>query len=730
MPNPDSRPPHDSDASNERGIGPLTRFRLFFARLWRAIREVAELLRPTRFSIFVVVAGAALLLMNAQGREIAVGLVDAPVLWAGVAFHVCVFLWAFESWYWARLMMEMALGADRTLDPEGKRYRPCAAWVKQHCPRIIAAAAYLVAGIALLLAGAWGHLISVVIAGSLFYWLLVRRLWFVAHLLRRISANLSEKRGAQLRYFIGDPKDQVSSLHDLPLLSKVILTLSLAFSVLITAFVLFDVVSFGWFLGAAAVPFLGFALIVPVGSVLVYWSRFGGQEGSALGAKGYPVVTMLFLWAALVGLIVDNHQVRTSGPVSGDRIDLATAAEQWHEQAVNASGSSEPPMVIVATAGGGIRAAYWTATVLGRLQDEAPNFRNYLFGISGVSGGSLGATAFVTLLADSSEGLSVAPCKSQEKDAADGGLERSAYECAGQKVLGQDFLAPTVAAFLFPDLMQRFVPVAVFPDRAKALEQGWERAWKTAGFSEDTWTGRNFSQLWSREPNTGYLPALLLNGTHVESGKRIITSNLKIDGSGFRDTYDFYKLSSGDLLPSTAALNSARFTYVSPAGTLKREDKQVGHIVDGGYFENFGAVTAQDMLNAVLDALAAKGKKARPVLIQISNEPRLGEDDLDVDRITPFDREPSGWANETLSPLRAMLNTRSARGVLAYKQFLGALDDQERRAHFRLCSVDGYTDPALGWVLAPGSKKLMQELIRNDACGNDSEFSKVLKAIR
>ena len=82
-----------------------------------------------------------------------------------------------------------------------------------------------------------------------------------------------------------------------------------------------------------------------------------------------------------------------------------------------------------------------------------------------------------------------------------------------------------------------------------------------------------------------------------------------------------------------------------------------------------------------------------------------------------------------MSPVRALLKTRDARGVLAYKQFLRQVDE-ERRAHFRLCSVEGEADPALGWVLAPHSMTLMQDLIRNDVCGNDSEVSKVLQAIQ
>jgi hypothetical protein len=423
--------------------------------------------------------------------------------------------------------------------------------------------------------------------------------------------------------------------------------------------------------------------------------------------------------------------VRTTGDLPDKRSTLADAALRWHAQAAQTAGSDEPPLVIVATAGGGIRAAYWTATVLGRLQDENPAFRNYLFGISGVSGGSLGATVFQTLLVDGTTGLKPELCANA--DAGDPGkshFNRKPYECAGQEVLGQDFLAPTAAALLFPDLLQRFLPVSFLPDRAKALEQGWERSWARAGFDEKTWSGRTFSALWPQEPKGAYLPALLLNGTHVESGKRIITSNLVIDGANFRDTYDYYGLASGDLLPSTAAHNSARFTYVSPAGTMQRGDKAVGHIVDGGYFENFGAVTAQEMLAAVVDVLRKHGKKARPVVIQISNEPKLGKDDLDVDRIDPpEDRDANWWANETLSPLRTMLETRNARGVLAYKEFLRAVGDRDRRAHFLLCHIDGKADPALGWVLSPGSKKRMQELVRNDECGAKTEFKKVLEAI-
>jgi hypothetical protein len=704
-------------------LGWFSSFRLAFGRAWQSVRDITTILHPCRFSVFVVAAGAALLLATPQGRELAVGLPDGVrpdwgLLRVCVAFHLCVLLWAFESWYWSRLMLDVTYGLERECDKEGNQYARHVCLTFQYAPRVIALAAYVVAGIALALAHAWWNLAAAAVVGVLFYRFLVRRL--------TLTDRLHAKFGAPAKRLLGEHNRQVWRLRDLPPFSMGVLVFSFVLALLCTALVLHDAVGFGWGLGAAAVPFLGFALIVPVGSLLVYWSRMGGALDGTLRVKAYPVVTTLVLWALLVGTFVDNHAVRTSPPIPAGtpgpaaRDVLPQAALRWQGVAARVAGSESPPLVIVATAGGGLRAAYWTATVLGRLQDEAPNFRTYLFGVSGVSGGSLGAAVFVTLLADGAPAPG-ASCRSN-------GVDRKAFECAGQAVLARDFLGPTAASMLFPDLMQRFIPAPVFPeDRAATLEQAWERAWGRAGLPRAAWTRRTFTGLW-RESGA-HLPSLFLNGTHVETGKRIITSNLKIDGAAFRDTYDFFALVSGDILLSTAAHNSARFSYVSPAGTMRENGQGSGHIVDGGYFENFGAVTAQDALRAALAALQDAGKPPpRLVLIQISNDPGLELDDLEVDRIEgPTSRPPNWWGNETLSPPRTLLKTRDARGILAYKEFLREAP-HERRAHFRLCKEAG--EPALGWVLAKQSLDVMHQAMRNDPCGNQAELERILKAIR
>ena len=79
-----------------------------------------------------------------------------------------------------------------------------------------------------------------------------------------------------------------------------------------------------------------------------------------------------------------------------------------------------------------------------------------------------------------------------------------------------------------------------------------------------------------------------------------------------------------------------------------------GHLVDGGYFENSGATTAVEILRAIQQAAGSNWQYVQPVVLMITNEPGLNDcSDDDPGEI---------WVNEVLSPLRALLNTRSARG--------------------------------------------------------------------
>jgi hypothetical protein len=333
------------------------------------------------------------------------------------------------------------------------------------------------------------------------------------------------------------------------------------------------------------------------------WAVLGSLVVFLSARWQFPVVTTLVVLAIIFSLWNDNHRIRTVPPRPVKRDNVIAAFEKW--RTLVQKFPPPHPMYIVATEGGGIRAAYWTGIVLGGLQDTNPNFASHVFAISGVSGGSLGAVVFDALV-----------------DENDG---RSFQENAHQ-ILSRDFLSPALAAMLYPDLLQRFLPIPIaYFDRARALELGWEKAWRDR-MGNDRFS-RSFVDLWPADSQK-WVPALFLNGTSVEKGNRIVTSNLRVTGSFFDvedaavklDTPEAGATEVGCHIPlSTTAHMSARFTYASPAGRFHDGT----HIVDGGYFENSGATTALEMVSRINEWCAFKHiTDVDPKVIMISNNPR------------------------------------------------------------------------------------------------------------
>ncbi len=153
----------------------------------------------------------------------------------------------------------------------------------------------------------------------------------------------------------------------------------------------------------------------------------------------------------------------------------------------------------------------------------------------------------------------------------------------------------------------------------------------------------------------------------VDSGRRAVLSNIAL--GGFTDTLDLLDpgFTTQQARLSAAAGASARFTYLSPAGSLKglgenREQKIRG--VDGGYFENSGAATTSDLLSLL------PVQQIYPILILIRNTPsappvcqgRGGDQPLGPGPAGP---PASDVLSEVASPVRALLNARDARGRLA-----------------------------------------------------------------
>jgi hypothetical protein len=509
----------------------------------------------------------------------------------------------------------------------------------------------------------------------------------------------------------------------------------------------------------------------------------------------WPLIFFFVAGCILLDSVLDNHKVRTVELRAAEsRVDLATALGRWRE--VNGCEPTVPDVtcrrpIIVAAAGGASRAAFFTASVLGFIEDislttsKLNRFSDQLFAISSVSGSSLGAVTYLALLDAVAEDTQVL-ARAREGAASDGlwyGNEISApekddvptvWKDALQIALAGDFLTPVAAAWMFRDLM----PIGgIFgaDDRATVLEQAWESRFEKI-FMQKGNKNPLERPLTSFAPQSNrWRPVLFLNGTIVENGKRIIVSPIappmkeypcRLDcdpgdiSEFYTDAYDFHDLINGSTSPyeerslseerriksdvrlSTAALLSARFPAISPHGTIRnRSSNVVGHVVDGGYFENNGALTTMDILNGLKIISAAedttagrrvpcrylsddgdnqckpsdlaqdctpgdrrcvlRSQKIWPLIIQISNDPgtqACGEGEVDPGaRLALPVAERWRFFPSLMFVIDGVLGARVARGTHASELLSYFLDDDKNAyfpayddlrpgfVHFRVC---------------------------------------------
>ena len=115
-----------------------------------------------------------------------------------------------------------------------------------------------------------------------------------------------------------------------------------------------------------------------------------------------PVLFLAFALAAGLAalrdrdIVPDNHDLRHLQPGLRARPAVKAAFLRFLD-ADSLPGEDPAPVVLVAASGGGIAAAYWTATVLGDLADASPGFAARVFAMSGVSGGALGLLTYAAL---------------------------------------------------------------------------------------------------------------------------------------------------------------------------------------------------------------------------------------------------------------------------------------------------------------------------------------------
>ena len=296
--------------------------------------------------------------------------------------------------------------------------------------------------------------------------------------------------------------------------------------------------------------------------------------------------------------------------------------------------------------------------------------------------------------------------------------------------LSRDYLSPVVGAMLFPDSFQRFVPWPFAElDRARAMELSWERRWRQSfGCAADRFAAP-YVDLYAAHPTA--LPQLFLNSTTVDEGKRVVQSALKLPADvGPLDGVELLSDPQVDVtaMPlSTAVHNSARFPYVSPAGTVPSATpgKVWGRLVDGGYFDNSGATTAREIIDALKRAPSAAGMDL--YALQITNDteaPALCSADGTINMQTAI-HAPTGRVpidSELTTPLTAIMSSREGRSTFSQLQLMQAADrsqTSDRRCGSRFWTAypqNAPHEPPLGWYLSPTTRRAFDTVADQAVC--------------
>jgi len=322
------------------------------------------------------------------------------------------------------------------------------------------------------------------------------------------------------------------------------------------------------------------------------------------------------------------------------------------------------PAVLVAASGGGIQAEAWTARVLSGLKQDlegqSEDFDRSIVLISSVSGGSVGTMFFVDAYRDDG---TLPPV----------GTDLDNYPPVKESEVSS--LDDVTWGLVYPDLAWSLAPLfkgmSLYPphllngpnitsDRGTALEHAW--------MISPTIKSATLAQ-WQNQTRNGLRPSVIFNATVVESGDRFLLSTSSMGAGPSSEKYDtvgrkvFNEIYPDFDIPIvTAARLSATFPYVTPAARIWRKDvfAKDNHIVDGGYYDNYGVATLVEWLNNAL--LNTDKKPSRVIIVQIR------------DSTTGAVKAPSrhgGWFFQALQPLETL---ESVRGTAQFSRNEVAMD--------------------------------------------------------
>jgi len=417
---------------------------------------------------------------------------------------------------------------------------------------------------------------------------------------------------------------------------------------------------------------------------------------------------------------------------------------------------SNPKLVVVATSGGGITAAYWTALCLTELEKQFSHFPYHLRVITGASGGMVGAAAYVSALTDPNvENSTPEPglARTGDKGAA---RDKDAARRLLLKNLSRDFLTPVIREMVFYDLPAIFTPFVQKSDRGLELERVWDDSTASTKQTEDRLDqpggpntgfrkeglGVEFLSLAKGEKG-GWRPSLIISPLIIEGSQQLLISNLNLDGLG--GGMEFFKqFRRAGLKLSTALRMNATFPFVTPVASLPTTPPR--RVVDAGYKENYGVDLATDWLEKHRQWLSRHTSGV--ILIQIRAYPldAVGqiESETDEDDASPstdddgsalgsFRARMSRAMEFLTSPLEGVMSVNKGTMITINNQKIDRLrakfnSDPNKAVIFRTFVLTSTAAAPLSWYLTDRDTKLLENALRSKR--NQTQIGQIARLLK
>jgi|GEM_PF-2481924 len=381
-----------------------------------------------------------------------------------------------------------------------------------------------------------------------------------------------------------------------------------------------------------------------------------------------------------------------------------------------------PYKIIVVAPGGGIHAAAWTGTVLAGLHERfGSKFEDSLYLISAVSGGSVGTMFYLDhfkpLVAYNTDDSASSKNSSSQKGEE---LLNDKYQKGFKSIRRRSSTSTLESLFwglTYPDTVRFAFNRWITVDRGDVQES----LWKVRLDSELNEVGPTLME-WHKDAAQGLMPYVIFNATETESGRRVLFStHPELRSSKAEDNTDsqskpknFLELSNGkvDIPITTAVRLSATFPYISPASRPSPHAKiNLGHIVDGGYADNDGLLSAIEVIDALNnDALNREKGCEKFILIRIEHVPE-SDHTSEVDDRTM--QNSNGFKYASLGPIFAANNVRDSsqkeRGEFELKLLRNRLNNKNDNpalyeVTLRFRENDNLVVPPLNWKLLPNQR--------------------------